>query len=188
MKFRNRSFSGVGGSRQRGISLVVVLILLIVTSLLGVVVMRSAAMQERMSANLRDRSLAFEAAESTLRYVQDTVLISTAWEQRPPTAAECSASSVCPMGSAAAWRSAPTSAYDAGRLPAAPEYWVEYVGQGVANKVDDDNFCKSDEEVNNPSLDCRTQTYRVTVRSRSVGRADVVIQANVVGSTQQAGL
>lgn len=188
MKARNRSFSGFGESRQKGISLVVVLVLLIVTSLLGVVVMRSAAMQERMSANLRDRSLAFEAAESALTYVQGTVLTSTAWEQRPPTTGECASSGVCPLGAAAAWRAVPASAYDSGRLPEAPEYWVEYVGQGVTNKIDDDNYCKSDEEVNNPSLDCRTQTYRVNVRSRATGRADVVLQANVVGSTQRAGL
>ena len=72
--------------RQRGVSLLVVLILLLVTSLLGVAVMRSSAMQERMSANLRDRSLGFEAAESTLRYVQNTVnansILPMSWRDR----------------------------------------------------------------------------------------------------------
>ena len=50
----------VAGFRsQQGISLLVVLVLLIVMSILGVAVLRSSAMQERMAGNLRDRSLAF---------------------------------------------------------------------------------------------------------------------------------
>ncbi len=165
--------------KQRGVSLLVVLILLLVTSLLGVAVMRSSAMQERMSANLRDRSLAFEAAESTLKYVQETVLSSRNWHQRVPTAAECVSLSVCPKGSAPVWRAAPSTAYDSSRLPSAPEYWVEYVGKGAAVS-DPDNVCKS--EVGQSKVDCNTETYRVTVRSRAAGRADVVIEANIAGA------
>ena len=54
------------GGNQRGIALVVVLVLLVATSILAIVVLRSSAMQERMSANLRDRSLAFQTAEAAL--------------------------------------------------------------------------------------------------------------------------
>ena len=162
--------------------MVVVLVLLIAVSLLGVAVMRSAAMQERMSANLRDRSVAFESAESVLHHDRTVVMASGAWAQTPPTEDDCEDSGVCPNGSTPSWQSAPDTAYDDDRLPAAPEYWVEYLGQDVANKVDDDAQCKSEEERNNPSLDCRTLSYRVTVRSRAEGRADVLIQANIVGS------
>ena len=52
--------------QQQGMSLLVVLILLVVMSILGVAVMRSSSMQERMAANLRDRSLATQAAEAAL--------------------------------------------------------------------------------------------------------------------------
>ena len=179
--------NGAGRAGQQGIALVVVLVLLIAVSLLGVAVMRSAAMQERMSANLRDRSVAFESAESTLRHVQTVVMASGAWAQTPPTNDDCTDDGVCPRGANPAWQDAPDTAYDAGRLPEAPEYWVEYLGQDVANKVDDDAQCKSEEEKNNPNLDCRTLSYRVTVRSRAAGRADVLIQANIVGSAQAAG-
>ena len=52
---------------QRGITLLVVLILLLILSVLGIAILRSSAMQERMSANMRDRSLAFQSAEAALR-------------------------------------------------------------------------------------------------------------------------
>lgn len=182
-----RQIAGRGRTGQQGIALIVVLVLLIAVSLLGVAVMRSAAMQERMSANLRDRSVAFESAESVLRHVQTVVMASGAWAQTPPSNADCSNLGVCPRGATPSWQPAPDSAYDADRLPQEPEYWVEYLGQDVANKVDDDAQCKSEEERNNPNLDCRTLSYRVTVRSRAAGRADVLIQANIVGSAQAAG-
>jgi type IV pilus assembly protein PilX len=175
------------GAHEQGIALVVVLVLLIVTALLGVAVMRSSAMQERMAANLRDRSLAFEAAESTLRFVQNQVMSVGSMEQAPPVPNDCTTRSVCPRGSAAAWRSAPTSAYDSARLPVAPEYWVEHIGEDVANMIDDDNQCGAAGQSAVANQNCRTQIYRVIVRSRSEGRADVVIQANVAGGTQQAG-
>ena len=60
--------------KERGVSLVIVLVLLVATSLLGIAVLRSSAMQERMSANLRDRGIAFQAAEAALRYAQEDVL------------------------------------------------------------------------------------------------------------------
>src|SRR3546814_3712859 len=52
---------------QRGASLIVVLILLLVVTLLGLAALRTTILQERMSANLFDRSLSFQAAETALR-------------------------------------------------------------------------------------------------------------------------
>ena len=52
--------------RQQGASLVVVLILLLVMTLLGLAVLRSALLEERMTANLLDRSWSFQAAEAAL--------------------------------------------------------------------------------------------------------------------------
>lgn len=53
--------------RERGASLVVALIFLIILTVLGLTAMRVATMEERMSGNSRDRSLAFQAAEAALR-------------------------------------------------------------------------------------------------------------------------
>jgi len=59
--------------RQRGASLVVVLILLLVMTLLGLAVLRGTLLEERMSANMYDRSLAFQQAESALREAEEKV-------------------------------------------------------------------------------------------------------------------
>ena len=52
---------------QRGVSLLVVLILLLIMTVLGLAVLRSTLMQERMSGNLLDRNLNLQAAEAALR-------------------------------------------------------------------------------------------------------------------------
>jgi type IV pilus assembly protein PilX len=52
---------------QRGASLVIALMFLIVLTVLGLVAARSSTVQERMAGNDRDRAIAFEAAEAALR-------------------------------------------------------------------------------------------------------------------------
>lgn len=168
-------------SRQTGVSLVIVLVLLVATSLLGIAILRSTAMQERMSANLRDRSIAFQAAEAALRFAQDDVLAAGDWDTRIPDADDCVASSVCPAGSAAVWRAVPTASFnftEAG-LTAAPTYWIEYLGVGPARRGACDQLP--------PTLDCFSPMYRVTVTSQAVGRAAVTLQANVISRIPEPG-
>lgn len=167
------------GTRERGVSLVIVLVLLVATSLLGIAVLRSSALQERMSANMRDRSLAFQAAESALRFAQDEVLAAGDWDTQVPTAADCAAQSICPPGSAEAWRAVPGDAYDSVRLAAPPEYWIEYLGTGPGRK----GSC----DLVPPTLDCQSPMYRVTARSRAAGRADVMLQANIISRIPDPG-
>lgn len=159
--------------QQRGVSLLMVLVLLVVMSVLGVAVLRSSAMQERMSANLRDRSLAFQAAETALRYAQNEILAVAAdkWDKKIPTATDCTDSSICPAGSPAVWRAVPNGKYDATRLTAAPEYWIEYLGVGPGYKGSCDTVPQS--------VDCQSPMYRITARSRASGRADVTLQATI---------
>lgn len=173
--------------RQSGISLVIVMVLLVATSILGIAVLRSSAMQERMSANLRDRSLAFQAAEAALRYAQDR-LAAGAWDITLPTAATCTSDSICPTGTGAGggnpaivWRAVPDTEFDfddAG-LGAAPEYWIEYLGNGPGRLESCDNLPIPP--------DCRSPMYRVTARSRSTGRADVLLQANIISRIPDPG-
>ncbi len=59
--------------RQRGAVLVVGLILLVVVSLLGTVAYGVATQQERISGNTRDRMLAFDMAESALRFCEAAI-------------------------------------------------------------------------------------------------------------------
>lgn len=57
----------VPGARQSGVVLPVVMILMVILGVLAVSGMDDTAMQERMAGNLRDREIAFQAAESALR-------------------------------------------------------------------------------------------------------------------------
>ena len=56
-----------GRMGSRGAALLVALPLLLIVTLLGITGMRNTLMQERMAGNLRDRNLAFQAAEAALR-------------------------------------------------------------------------------------------------------------------------
>lgn len=164
---------------QSGVSLVIVLVLLVAMSLLGIAVLRSTAMQERMSANLRDRSVALQATEAALRFAQTDVMGADTWDVKIPTAADCAAQGICPTGSAANWQALPAAEYDTDLIPAPPEYWIEYLGLGPGRKGACDQLP--------PTLDCFSPMFRITARSRSEGRADVVLQSNIVSRIPEPG-
>lgn len=52
--------------KQRGMALIVSLVLLLALTIIGLTAARSASVEERMTANDRDRQLAFQSAESAL--------------------------------------------------------------------------------------------------------------------------
>lgn len=179
MKLRYPRGASAAPARQQGITLVVVLILLVILSILGVAILRSTSMQERMSANMRDRSLALQGAETAMRYAQEQVLAANiVWEGKVPVAGDCTSSGICPTGSAAVWMSLPGGSYDA-NLASAPQYWIEYLGIAPGYK----GSC----DLVPPSPDCESPLFRITARSQSLGRANVVLQANVSSRTPNPG-
>ncbi|MBS0550938.1 MAG: hypothetical protein JSS47_00185 [Proteobacteria bacterium] len=52
---------------QRGSALIMGLIMLLVMTMIGLTAMQTTTQQERMAGNLRDRNIAFQAAETALR-------------------------------------------------------------------------------------------------------------------------
>jgi type IV pilus assembly protein PilX len=60
-------------NRQKGISLVMGLMFLVVLTILGVAGMRGALLEERMAGNTRDRDLAFQAAEAAIRVAEQAL-------------------------------------------------------------------------------------------------------------------
>lgn len=63
-----------GSARQRGVALIVALILLIVITLLGLTAVSGTIMQNKMAANQHDREIAFQSAESALSVVQQRII------------------------------------------------------------------------------------------------------------------
>ena len=53
--------------QQSGMALIIGLVILLVMTLLGATAMRSSSMQEKISSNMYERNLSFQAAESALR-------------------------------------------------------------------------------------------------------------------------
>lgn len=62
--------------RQRGAALLTGLIFMVILTLLGITAARMAGLEERMSGNLRDRTLAMQAAEMALRDAEQDILTS----------------------------------------------------------------------------------------------------------------
>jgi type IV pilus assembly protein PilX len=155
---------------QQGVALVVALILLVIMTLLGLGAMRSVTLEEKMSANTFDRSLSFQAAESSLRETEALLNAPT-----PPTPA---AGSGCTNGfcgapavgatprwtdtAFAGWQTA--APVTSGSITITPEYFVEYLGNTFQ--------CST-----TPPLVFTCKRYRVTVRSNAgADRAAVVLQ------------
>ena len=64
-------------NRQRGVALVIILLLLLVMTLLGLASLRGTLMEERMSAGSYDRSLSFQGAEAALREAEASIAAGT---------------------------------------------------------------------------------------------------------------
>lgn len=171
--------------RQAGISLVIVLVLLLVMSVLGIAILRSTAMQERMSANMRDRSLALQTTEAALRVAQeflgnapDASDPNVTWDNWTPSATSCSNDGLCANGSTASWQAGPML----GAAPATPsEYWIEDLGI-APGETDPDNNCLVHlrDASANPPANCQSRMFRVIARSQAAGRAEVSLHSNLV--------
>ena len=59
--------------KQAGVVLVVSLIMLMLLTLIGVSGMQSTGIEEKMAGNMRDRNLAFQAAEAALRHAEQFI-------------------------------------------------------------------------------------------------------------------
>jgi len=59
---------------QRGVTLIVALFIVLLMGILSLSAIRGSGMQESMAGNMRDKSLAFQAAESALREGEGVVM------------------------------------------------------------------------------------------------------------------
>lgn len=60
-------------NRQRGAVLIVGLIMLLLLTIIGMASIRGSGLQEQMAGNLRDKNLAFQAAEASLRAGEEII-------------------------------------------------------------------------------------------------------------------
>lgn len=174
--------ASTSSQRQSGAALVIALLLLAIMTLLGASVLRSTFLDERMSAGLYDRGLAFQAAEGALREAE--ALMAAGAPAFP--AAGCNAG-MCAQIDRTADPNAPERWVDpafagwrnAAFTPAAkaggnPDFIVESMGPAP-------NWAGCEQEVPmHPN--CLTPRFRITARGGQDGRARVVLQTNYASS------
>lgn len=73
---------------QRGATLIISLLLLMVLTLIGVTAMRTTTLEEKMAGNMRDQNIAFQAAEAALRAGENWLAQQTT---EPATHGNCAA-------------------------------------------------------------------------------------------------
>ena len=195
-------FGGMG-RHQQGVSLLMVLILLVVMSILGVAVLRSSAMQERMSANLRDRNDALQAAEAGLRVAQQAVIANTGtgdsfndmWngsktfdQLRTAAGKDCATNGYCDRSLPGDTEKSlvPTQpptpwTYVKGTSGPQYSYIIEFLGTGKGESKDVQQVCNSTAA---PAYLCRRPMFRVTSFGRGRGMGRVVLQANIISQPQ----
>lgn len=167
---------------QRGITLVVVLLLLVIVTLLGLAAMRGTVMQERMSGNAAARSIAFQAAEALLREAESQA----AGKPGLPTSG-CS-NGFCAMpvaGAASAWEAdgfwttpggyRVSTALEKDNIEAA-RYVIEGMGLGIAGPSE----CTSDIDLSAPTCTSTgggATNYRITAFVQMDNGAQVMLQS-----------
>lgn len=175
-------------STQFGVALPVALIMLLISTMIGLASIRTATNQEKISANMYDRSLAYQATEAALRAAEEAILAdpdigkdclddsTPACPSIPPSTFSSSASSD--------WRDIDSSfRTNEALMNSSPQYYIERIGVvggtdelGVGSSANCDNYAGCDHTPPTAML------YRVTARSGNPsdeGRAVVAMQITV---------
>lgn len=176
-------------SAERGVALVVALILLVVATLIGLAGIRGTSLQERMSANMYDRSLAFQRAEAALRDAERAITAN--WQIATLGGQDCSPTSgvLCTLlpPANATWTTV-GSVYDVNndKVPqGAPQYFIQFMGTGNAQNALGLDANADYGNYGNSYPPDNVAYYRVTARSsapnvaQSNDRALVVLQSTV---------
>ncbi len=61
-------------SRQQGVALIMALVFLLLLTILGITALSTTSLEEKMAGNMKDRNLAFQAAESALLVGENWVI------------------------------------------------------------------------------------------------------------------
>jgi len=186
IRIRFLRLAGTGlPATQRGSALIMGLIMLLVVTMMGLTAMQSTTQQERMAGNLRDRNIAFQAAEAALRRGEEALMnrcIDTfdgdgAYDLEANTAAE---KAFVSEAGTVSWNDANSYLFDAFNADcASPATNVELVQSSAAPRY----FVERQPAVGGPSLETGVaktiEAFKVT--SRGVGGSDsavVVLQSS----------
>lgn len=183
---RNPAHARAARAVQRGNTLLTVLVLLLVMTLLALASLRIGSLEERMTANLFDRSLAFQATEAALREGEALALSL----ESPPADEKC-VQGVCGQPPyalnpddgldalfKASARAAAPLADNALAVPKADDVRFLVVYQGKAEVT---HGCSSVLDATGQPRDplCLAHVYHVEARYQAADRASVALHSRV---------
>lgn len=180
---------------QRGIILVVAMVMLVIMSIIGVSSVRSVALEERMSGASHDRSIALQAAEAALLAGETDARNRVGLNGFDPEAATVAGVPAINNGFVATpttqspdwvlgidWQNnaRELTNVDLGNLAGTrPRYLIEYRGQAVCKSLNANEAtadCSTPEGKLSPTCNC--YLFRITARSNpGQGRAEVILQS-----------
>ena len=182
--------------KQSGAALPVALVMLLISTIIGLSSMRSATQQEKISSNLYDRSLAYQAAEAALR-AAETAIVDGKTSNIIACTEVVNTDDVCSSIPPVTFTSTNTDWKDADvELPESqellntgkPQYYIQNLGStggiaelGSERSANDDAYESMGKAASGATL------YRITARSSnpedSKNRALVVLQATIKKNT-----
>lgn len=180
----------VNWRHQRGATLVVALVMLLVTTMMGLASIRGATLQERMAGNMYDRSLSFHQAEAALKAGEDTVLGDT-WAGK-----DCTVESAdCPLippntfeNDSSGWVGVSSYSVNNDITGAIPQVFIERMGLvGGSHELGVEDSANQLQYGAIGSTPPDAMQYRITARSgipdpaaeRSVVALQVIVKKNL---------
>lgn len=157
-------------NKQRGVALIVALLLLLAISTLAITSMRNAGVQEKMTANLYDKELSMQAVEATVFAAER--LVAASLLATPNLLPERVLTAATPDY----WNDANTlwqaRAADSAEMPST-QFIIEHLGLYQSSVG-----CRAVSA--NPAVDCELEAFRITARTvPGSGRAQVMLQTTV---------
>lgn len=190
------AFTPTTSANQRGVALVVALVLLVVVTLVGLAAIRGTSLQEKMAGNTFDRAQAFQLTEGAVDLAARTVVLATPGPTPStygtPGITDCSAGPCADNPATDAvntypWVTIPVSSSSNSAITDMvslygnnPSYLVQYMG--ACTTTGGGNFKFTNDQNNQGgggSLTPASQCYRITARSGSASsdRSQIVVQA-----------
>lgn len=165
------------GDSQKGAALLVALIMLLISTMIGLASIRGTTLNEKMSSNMYDRSLSYQAAESALRAAE------AALESNQALGVDCtSINNACPpipvstfnTTNAGAWTDVGASYLVNDELMSSvPQFYIEKMGE--VGGTDELDLASSANCANYAGCDQTPPTaaqFRITARSGNPGDPD----------------
>lgn len=172
-------------SKQRGMTLLIGLILLVMLTVIGTIGFRNTTMTERMTGNMLDRNVSFQSAESAGKEALTAIEAGTASTLSPGYFA----TPLTQGGTTSFWTQGDGAAVaNVANCPTtAPFSWQSCAAQVGAKYANNDSKARYVIELLKQDVSGGTSTvwsYRVTSRSTGgSGAADVVLQTIYVRTT-----